>query len=69
MDQYDKGATLGEGTFGIVFKATHKEVVLNTYIYNLSVKMYGLTLHLVNRLGKWLPSKKSGLERPRKVSM
>lgn len=25
MDQYDKGATLGEGTFGIVFKATHKE--------------------------------------------
>ena len=26
MDKYIKGATLGEGTFGVVFKATHKEV-------------------------------------------
>ena len=26
MDRYIKGATLGEGTFGVVFQATHKEV-------------------------------------------
>lgn len=26
MDAYDKGATLGQGTFGVVYKATHKEV-------------------------------------------
>ena len=26
MDRYIKGEVLGEGTFGVVFKATHKEV-------------------------------------------
>ena len=26
MDKYIKGEVLGEGTFGVVFKATHKEV-------------------------------------------
>lgn len=26
MDRYEKGPILGEGTFGIVFKATQKEV-------------------------------------------
>ena len=26
MDSYIKGEVLGEGTFGVVFKATHKEV-------------------------------------------
>ncbi len=27
MDQYIKGTILGKGTFGVVIKATHKEVV------------------------------------------
>ena len=27
MEKYIKGATLGQGTFGVVFKATHKEVL------------------------------------------
>ena len=26
MDAYTKGETLGSGTFGVVYKATHKEV-------------------------------------------
>ncbi len=26
MDAYEKHETLGEGTFGVVFKAIHKEV-------------------------------------------
>ena len=26
MDAYEKGETLGQGTFGIVYKAVHKEV-------------------------------------------
>ncbi len=30
MDQYIKGSLLGKGTFGVVIKATHKEVVQHT---------------------------------------
>ena len=26
MDAYEKGETLGQGTFGVVYKAVHKEV-------------------------------------------
>lgn len=26
MDKYEKGTVLGHGTFGSVYKATHKEV-------------------------------------------
>lgn len=38
MDQYIKGTMLGKGTFGVVIKATHKEVVQHT-VAALSISM------------------------------
>lgn len=39
MDKYTKGATLGEGTFGVVFKATHKEVCLQSHPRSRTVEL------------------------------
>ncbi len=37
MENYIKGETLGEGTFGIVFKARHKEASEASHIEDLDI--------------------------------
>ena len=70
MDQYVKGATLGQGTFGVVFKATHKEVFDIAQAERMSCRgTVRMALHLAYRLGKLSLSKRSTWERPKKVSM
>lgn len=42
MDQYIKGTTVGQGTFGVVIKATHKEVgqhTVGSHVNQLSTLM------------------------------
>ena len=69
MDKYIKGATLGQGTFGIVFKATHKEVLALLHAKCMSFKITASKpLPVAYRLGKLLLLKRSTLERLRKVS-
>ena len=73
MDQYIKGTMLGKGTFGVVIKATHKEVVQHTVaalsISLTSTHVSGSYIACHNRLAKLWPSRRLGLAKQKKASM
>ena len=53
MDKYIKGEVLGEGTFGVVFKATHKEVCQELHAYRCrSTPSTLLLLCFIDRPGR-----------------
>ncbi len=73
MDQYIKGTMLGKGTFGVVIKATHKEVVQHTVgassISLTPTLLSGSYIICNDRLAKLWPSRRLGLAKQRKALM
>lgn len=72
MDQYVKGTLLGKGTFGVVVKATHKEVLQHPVgalsISFTATSVSGSFITCNDRLAKLWPSRRLGLAKQRKAS-